>query len=52
MGVASTTMTTVVGQAYTVTFDIGAFATKVGAANLAQVMNFQVQGAPPSSMRI
>ncbi len=44
-GVATTVLTTVVGQAYTVTFDLGAFASGAPSANLPQSMNFQIQGA-------
>ncbi|MFO1001923.1 MAG: cadherin domain-containing protein [Planctomycetaceae bacterium] len=43
-GVASTTIATTVGQTYTVTFDMGAYAI-TGGINSAQTMNFQVQGA-------
>ncbi len=37
-------MTTVVGQAYTVTFDLGAFGGTLG-SNVLQTMNFQAIGA-------
>ncbi len=43
-GMASTTLATTVGQTYTVTFDMGAYAIS-GGINSAQTMNFQVQGA-------